>query len=174
MKGKLIKSNDKWKVIYDHFEGKGMATMNYTTGQHSPVPLYNIIPLLPSHTTYEKVENHIVINDTLTYVQEGYNVEFEIVENCGINYADVIKIVYTPVTKTTQPKNQINMAKNIFVGIILGALFFSLCYLMGAFFSASFGINNWDTFTRFVVSFLGGIISIMITTIYVIFKSNDQ
>jgi hypothetical protein len=44
--------------------------------------------------------------------------------------------------------------------ILIGCVAFGFIYLMGSFFNVSFDISNWNESSRFIVSMLGGFLSI--------------
>ncbi len=49
----------------------------------------------------------------------------------------------------------------IIVAIFISAFAFAFFYLLGSFYSASFKIQVWTEFTRFCISFIGGIFAIL-------------
>lgn len=76
MKGKIIESNTELKVIYDHWQGNGIKTINYEMNEFSSVPLYGIVP----------IKN---VNDSLKI---GQNVEFNLIG--GIEgFANIVEIL---------------------------------------------------------------------------------
>jgi hypothetical protein len=54
---------------------------------------------------------------------------------------------------------------NYLKAILLGLFTFGVFYLFGAFYSASFFINQWAEGTRFVVSFIGGLCSVIVIVV---------
>jgi hypothetical protein len=51
---------------------------------------------------------------------------------------------------------------NYLKAILLALFTFGLFYLFGAFYSASFFINQWTDGARFIVSFMGGLCSVIV------------
>jgi hypothetical protein len=55
--------------------------------------------------------------------------------------------------------------KSIVKGLLMGGLFFFLCYLLGSFNSTTFDISKWNESVRAGVSLMGGMFSIFIIII---------
>jgi len=62
------------------------------------------------------------------------------------------------------------MIKTLIIGILSGALVFLLIYLFGAFAQTSFNIVNWSENARFMVVFVGGILSLSVMASIVIYE----
>lgn len=59
---------------------------------------------------------------------------------------------------------------NYLKAILLGLFTFGLFYLFGAFYSASFFINQWAESTRFAISLFGGLSTIIVIIVSIITK----
>jgi hypothetical protein len=55
------------------------------------------------------------------------------------------------------------LAKEISARAVIAAVIFGLVYLLGAFNAASFDITKWDIGLRAFVSFMGGVVALLIS-----------
>ena len=62
--------------------------------------------------------------------------------------------------------------KTILKAVLILLSIFSVFYLLGAFYSASLIISQWNVTTRFFVSLFGGLISILSTIVFLFFPLN--
>lgn len=67
------------------------------------------------------------------------------------------------VEKELRKERAIHTAARAILGLFVGGTTFTLLYLLGAFWQASFDIAEWDGIVRGIVAVFGGVLALAIT-----------